>query len=63
MKVYRSFFYVEYFLDDPFVFGGILDDGNHAWLSSGTKFAVIDVSTGSKIAAWTFGAVFRLKSQ
>ncbi|CAH0584101.1 unnamed protein product [Chrysodeixis includens] len=35
--------------------GGILKDTNHGWLALGPKFCVVDLRTGLKVAARTFG--------
>lgn len=47
------------FLDYSFVNGGVLHNSRFAWLANGAKFIVINVVTGNKIAAWTFGAILR----
>ncbi|KAF9811452.1 hypothetical protein SFRURICE_002821 [Spodoptera frugiperda] len=36
--------------------GGILKDTKHGWLALGPKFCVVDLRTGLKVAARTFGA-------
>lgn len=35
----------------------MLTDMRYSWLSNGSKFEVIRTKTGSKVAAWNFGAV------
>ncbi|XP_063382768.1 protein ELYS [Cydia fagiglandana] len=38
--------------------GGILSDTKHGWLALGTKFCVVDLRTGLKVAARTFGVPY-----
>ncbi|KAM3960759.1 LOW QUALITY PROTEIN: AT hook containing transcription factor 1 homolog [Aphomia sociella] len=38
--------------------GGILNDTKHGWLALGPKFCVVDLRTGLKIAAKTFGSPY-----
>ncbi|KAL0822750.1 hypothetical protein ABMA28_004761 [Loxostege sticticalis] len=38
--------------------GGILNDTRHGWLALGPKFCVIDLRTGLKVAARTFGTPY-----
>ncbi|XP_073947364.1 AT hook containing transcription factor 1 homolog isoform X2 [Choristoneura fumiferana] len=38
--------------------GGILNDTRHGWLALGPKFCVVDLKTGLKVAARTFGVPF-----
>ncbi|CAH0694290.1 unnamed protein product [Spodoptera exigua] len=42
--------------DDKTPLGGILKDTKHGWLALGPKFCVVDLRTGLKVAARTFGA-------
>lgn len=39
--------------------GGILKDKRHCWLALGPKFCVVDLRTGLKVAARTFGVGLR----
>ncbi|XP_063827886.1 serine/arginine repetitive matrix protein 2 [Ostrinia nubilalis] len=38
--------------------GGILNDTKHGWLALGPKFCVVDLRTGLKVAARTFGTPY-----
>lgn len=46
-------------LSDKTPLGGILKDTKHGWLALGPKFCVVDLRTGMKVAARTFGATLR----
>ncbi|CAH0761016.1 unnamed protein product [Diatraea saccharalis] len=38
--------------------GGILNDARHGWLALGHKFCIVDLKSGLKVAAKTFGAPY-----
>lgn len=42
-------------ISDNTPLGGILKDTKHGWLALGPKFCVVDLRTGLKVAARTFG--------
>lgn len=47
------------YFSDKTPLGGILNDTKHGWLALGPKFCVVDLRTGLKVAARTFGPPYR----
>ncbi|RVE50619.1 hypothetical protein evm_004743 [Chilo suppressalis] len=45
-------------LSDKTPLGGILSDTRHGWLALGPKFCVVDLKSGLKVAAKTFGTPY-----
>lgn len=56
-KIYKMTLTVVFAEKTPL--GGILNDAKHGWLALGPKFCVVDLRTGLKVAARTFGASLR----